>query len=75
MVEASFALIQGMRYQAGSFVASCPDEWFSSAEVNPHLLEEYLDHRMGNLETMADKTHWLGIPTLTGGLTDEQLIT
>lgn len=52
---------------AGGFVGACHDEWLNRAGADPEVLEQFLEHRVDTLETLARKDHWLDLASIPGG--------
>ena len=55
-----FDHMDALRGQMYKFVAACADEWYDFAEVDPRMLERFLEHRTDTLHTLAHREHWLG---------------
>ena len=67
LVETCFADAKGLKNHMGNFVGACHDEWLDRAGVDPAVLEEFLEYRVDNLETLAQKGHWLGLASFDPG--------
>ena len=63
-VAARFAETRSFGGRMREFVAACVDEWYDRADVDPDLLEEFLEHRVQNLDTLAHKSHWLDVASM-----------
>ena len=68
LVERCFARAKALHADVRRYVTACHDEWFDGAGVDPSLLKRFLEHRVGELETLARKEYWLGVASIdTGG--------
>ena len=68
IVEQCFCHAKRLLPNVGTFVESCPEEWFARSGVDIETLRAFIEHRIQELDVLARKEHFLEIASLeTGG--------